>query len=161
MPPSILLIAPESISSPIAEDLRRDLPSVVEAVPNRRSAVNALRRHDFDLILVDESLLASDPTSADLIYQNAGAALVVELTLSISSAARILRLARAGLARQARDLAQCRSAAAITLQHELNSTLAGILLEAQLALREANAEQEPRLRTLVHLATDLRDRLRA
>lgn len=160
MPASILLIAPEAISSPIAEALRRDLPSHVESVPNRRSAVNALRRHDFDLILVDESLLASDPTSADLIYQNAAAALVVELTLSISSTTRILRLTRAALARQARDLAQSRTAAAAALQSDLNAILAGILLEVQVALREAKPEQEPRLRNLVQLATGLRDRLR-
>jgi hypothetical protein len=47
------------------------------------------------------------------------------------------------------------------LQCELNASLAGILLESELALLEASPAQAPKLRHLVQLAGDLRDRLRA
>ena len=160
MHPTLLLIAPESVAPPIADALRHDLHAVVETTPSRRSALTTLRRNNFDIILIDESLATTD-SAADLLYQHAGAAIIVELNLALSSAARIVRQARAALARRTQDLAQAHTAAAATLQSELNTTLSGILLESQLALREATPEQAPRLRHLVQLATELRDRLRA
>lgn len=158
--PSILLLAPESAASSVSEALRRDLPADVASVPTHRSALAALRRQDFDLILLDEALAAADPAAADRLYQNAAAALVLDVNFALSSAARILRLTRSALARRAHDLAQSRAAAAADLHGELNAALSGILLEAQLALREAPPERQPRLNRLVRLATDLRDRLR-
>lgn len=99
--------------------------------------------------------------SADLIYQSAGGALVVEVNFAISSAARIVRQIRAALARRTQDRAQAHTAATAELQCELNASLAGILLESELALLEASPAQAPKLRHLVQLAGDLRDRLRA
>jgi signal transduction histidine kinase len=157
---SILLVAPESAALPVADALRHDLHAEVEMTPSPRSALASLRRNEFSLILIDESLATPDTASADLIYQNAGGALVVELNFAISSAARIVRQTRAALARRTQDRAQARAAAAAALQGELNATLAGILLESQLALREASPAQAPKLRHLVQLAGDLRDRLR-
>jgi signal transduction histidine kinase len=161
MPPTILLIAPESAALPVADALRQDLHAEVEMTPSRRTGVASLRRNDFSLILIDESLATSDTASADLIYQNAGGALVVELNFAISSAARIVRQTRAALARRTQDHAQALAAATSTLHSELNSKLAGILLESELALREATPAQAPRLRHLVKLAGELRNHLRA
>jgi hypothetical protein len=161
MQPVLLLIAPESASLPIAEALRLELRAEVETTPSRRAALTSLRRNDFALILIDESLASADSATTDLLYQNAGSALVLELNLALSSAARIVRQARSALARRTQDLAQAQIAAAATLHSELNTTLAGVLLESQLALREASPTQAPRLRHLVQLASDLRDRLRA
>jgi hypothetical protein len=158
---ALLLIAPDSAAQPIADALRHDLRAAVETTPSRRSALTSLRHHDFALILIDESLATADSASIDLLYQNAGTALVLELNLALSSAARIVRQARSALARRTQDLATAHTTAAAALHSELNSTLAGILLESQLALREAAPAQAPRLRHLVHLAGDLRDRLRA
>jgi hypothetical protein len=157
MPPTLLLIAPESSAVPIAEALRHDLRAEVETTPSRPAALTLIRRNTFDLILIDETLSAT----ADPIYQNAGGALIVELNLTLSSAARVVRQARAALGRRTQELAQARVIASATLQSELNATLAGVLLEAELALREATPAQAPRLRHLVQLASDLRDRLRA
>lgn len=157
-PPSLLLIAPESASQPIAEALRNDLRAEVETTANRRAALTSLRRNEFALILIDESLATAD--SVDLLYQNAGSAVILELNLALSSAARIVRQARSALSRRTQDLATAHTAAAAALHSELNAALAGILLESQLALREAPPAQTPRLRRLVQLASDLRDRLR-
>jgi hypothetical protein len=161
MPTALLLIAPETAALPIAEALRHDLRAEVETTPSRRAALTSLRRNEFALILIDESLATADSASTDLIYQNAGSALVIELNLALSSAARIVRQARSALSRRTQELTQAQTAAAAALHSELNSTLAGVLLESQLALREASPAQAPRLRHLVQLASDLRDRLRA
>jgi len=161
MPTALLLIAPESAAQPIAAALRLELREEVDTTPSRRAALALLRRNDFALILIDESLASADSATTDLLYQNAGSALILELNLALSSAARIVRQARSALARRTQDLATARSAATAILQNELNTTLAGVLLESQLALRDASPAQAPRLRHLVHLAGDLRDRLRA
>ena len=159
MPPSILLIAPDAAALPVADALRLDLRAEVETTPNRRSALTSLRRRDFSLVLIDEGLSTAD-TAADLLYQNSGPALIVELNFAISSAARIVRQIRAALIRQTHDQAQARTAAAAALHGELNGTLASLLLESEMALREASPAQAPRLRHLVQLASGLRDRLR-
>ena len=156
----LLLIAPESAAQPIADALRSELHAEVETTPSRRTALTLLRRDDFALILIDENLASADSVTTDLLYQNAGSALLLELNLAISGAERLVRQARSALARRARDLATARTAAAAALQSELNTVLAGVLLESQLALRDANPAQTPRLRHLVQLAGDLRDRLR-
>ena len=161
MPTGLLLIAPESAAQPIAEALRLELRTEVETTSSRRAALALLRRHDVALILIDESLASADSATTDLLYQNAGSALILELNLALSSAARIVRQARTALARRTQDLAAARSAATAILHSELNTTLAGVLLESELALRDASPTQAPRLRHLVQLAGDLRDRLRA
>lgn len=160
MPATILLIAPEPAALHLAETLRRDLPAEVHSTSSRRAATTLLRRHEFDLIFLDEAAASTDPASADTLYQSAASALVLEVNFAISSPARVLRLARAALTRHARDLGQSRIAAAAALLSELNASLSGILLEAQLALQEATPEQQPRLARLVQLSTELRDRLR-
>lgn len=160
MPPSILLIAPDAAALPVAEALRLDLRADVESTPSRRSAMTSLRRRDFSVVLLDAGLSLPDAATADLLFQNAGSALILEVNFAISSAARIVRQIRAALIRQTHDQAQARSAAASSLLSELNGTLASLLLESEMALREATPAQAPRLRHLVQLATELRDRLR-
>ena len=160
MSPSILLIATETTAHPVAEALRLELRAEVETTPSRRSALTSLRRRDFSLVLIDEGLAAADTAVADLLYQNSGAALILELNFAISSSARIVRQARAALVRQTQDQAQARIAAAAAIHSELNGSLSSLLLESEMALREANPTQAPRLRHLVQLASDLRDRLR-
>lgn len=160
VPPNLLLIAAESAAQPIAEALRAELRASVETTPSRRSALTLLRRNDFALILLDESLASTDAAPTDVLYQNAGGALVLELNLAVSSAARVVNQAHCALARRTRNLAAARTAATAALRGEINTNLASILLESELALRDATAAQAPRLRHLVHLAEDLRNRLR-
>jgi CheY-like chemotaxis protein len=151
--PSVLLIAPESAAVPLAEALRNELGIEVESVTSVREALAAcLRRREFALVLLDESFAFS----ADPIYQAPGAAPLLELNVAISSAARIVRQVRAALARRDLMIAEARSAAAHSLRDELNATLAGLLLESQLALRHATPESAPHLQHLVELAGQLR-----
>lgn len=156
-----LIIAAPQAANPIADSLRRELDCEVMVVPHRRAGLAALRRAEFTLVLLEESLAGLDPEGADLLYLNAGAAPVLELNFSISSAPRVLRQVRAALARRAHDAAQARAAVTSSLQNDLNATLTGLLLESQLALREASPGQTPKLRHIVELAGDLRNRLRA
>jgi hypothetical protein len=161
MPHAILIIAPTLAAEPIADALRTELDAAVEISPHRRAGLAALRRSEFSLVLLEESLAELDPRGADLLYQNAGIAPVLELNFAISKAPRIVRAVRSALAHRAQDGVKARAAAIVTLQNELNASLSGLLLESQLALRDATPAQEPKLRHLVELASDLRNRLRA
>jgi hypothetical protein len=151
MPSPILLIAPESTAPAVAEALRKSLDAMVEIASNRRAGLAALRRGEYCLVLLDEALAAADAQAADLLYQNAVSAPVLEINF---------RQARAALTRRAHDQAQARAAVTAALHSELNASLTGLLLESQLALREASPEQEEKLKHVVELAGKLRNQLR-
>jgi hypothetical protein len=158
---TILLIAPETTGDPVAAALTQSLDLAVEQVNNRRSALARLRRHEYTLVLIEESLATSDPEATDLLYRAAAATPVLEINFVLSNAVRITRQVRAALTRRAQDRAQAHTAVSSRLHSELNSTLAGLLLESELALRNATPEQQPKLRHVVELASGLRERLRA
>jgi hypothetical protein len=160
MPATVLLLATEGAGEAAADALRRSLDAEVKLLPSLRAGLSALRLDDFSLVLLDETLAGADPEATDRLYQLT-AAPVLELNLAISSAPRVVRQARAALVRRSRDLALAQTAAAALLHGELNQTLSGILLESELALRQATPAQEPKLRELVQLASHLRDRLRS
>jgi hypothetical protein len=158
---TILIIAPALAAGPIADAIRLELDALVEVAPQRRAGLAALRRAEFSLVLLEESLAELDPRGADLLYQNAGSAPVLEVNFIISKAPRIVRQVRSALAHRVQDGVKARAAAIVELQNELGASLTGLLLESELALREALPSQAPKLRNLVELAGGLRNRLRA
>lgn len=158
---TVLLIAPDATADPVAAALNHSLDIPVEQVNNRRSAMTRLRRHEYTLILIDEALTAADPEATDVLYKAASCTPVLEINFVLSNAPRIVRQVRAALTRRARDRANAHAAVSSRLHSELNSTLAGLLLETELALRNATPEQQPKLRNVVQLASGLRDRLRS
>ena len=160
MTPSILLIAPEPASTSLSEGLQREFEAFVEQSECSRSSLSVLRREQFNLILLDENLAAAEPQVTDALYAAAGTAPVLEMNLAICSTERVLRQVRAALHRRSQDEAKARAAAAAALGNELNASLTGLLLESQLALRQAGPELAPTLQHLIELAAELRDQLR-
>jgi hypothetical protein len=160
MPPTLLLIAPETTAAPVAAALGQQLKLAVTAVTSRRAAITHLRHTEYVLVLIDESIAAADPDATDLLYATAAATPVLEINFALTNAARAVRQVRAALTRRAHDRASADRDAAVRLHGELNETLTGLLLESELALRSAPSDQKPRLRHVVALASALRDRLR-
>ena len=158
MPQPVLLIAPEALAAQVAAGLRRELDVSVDVAGNRRAGLACLRRGEYVLVLLDEAMAEAD---ADALYSHAGDAPVLELNFAITGVSRAVRQVKSALARRARDRAHARAAAAADLQRELGASLSGLLLESQLALRDASPQTAPKLRHLVELAGDLRERLRA
>ena len=157
----ILIIANGRAALAVADGLHRELDLAVEVASNRRSGMAALRRSEYSLLLLEEGLAAADAEATEALYEKALATPVLELNFAITNSQRVLRQVRAALTRRAHDQAQARVAAAISLQNELKSTLTGLLLESKLALREAEPGHAAKLRHLVELAGDLRNRLYA
>lgn len=158
---SILLIAPEPAASLLAEALRVDLDADVTLATHQRSSFHGLRREEFSLILLDENLAAAEPEATDTLYQGAGTAPVLEANFAICGTGRVLRQVRSALSRRRQNEAKARIAAAAALQNELNAALTGLLLESQLALRQAGPELLPALQQLIALASELSGQVRA
>lgn len=156
----LLLVAPDPSASAVAGALRRGLDARVEVASGGRAALSALRRDDFTLIVLEENLAAAEPDATEALFAAAGAAPVLEINFGLCGVDRILRQVRASLGRRAADEAKARLAVRDSLQNELNASLAGLLLESQLALRQAGPEILPTLQHLIELASELRTQLR-
>jgi hypothetical protein len=159
MPSNMLLVAPVVIAEPIAGTIRQRLDMEVDFVSTTRAAMTCLRRKDYGVLLLEESLTTADPEAAEILYKTAGGALLIEINFVLTNTERIVRQVRSSLARREQDRSHARSAVVSELTGELNTTLAGLLLESQLALRDAQPELQTKLRSIVGLASDLRTRL--
>ena len=152
----VLLIAPDPAAANIADSLRNELGFDVVQSTHRRDSLSVLRREEFSLILLDENLAAADPQATETLYAGAGTAPLLEMNFAICRMERVLRQVRSAMSRRAQDLAKARTAAAAALGNELNASLTGLLLESQLALREAGPELATALEHVIELAAELR-----
>lgn len=134
----------------------------VEVAATRKAGLAALRRSEFGVVVVEESLTESDPEWADQVWELAGLAMPVQVNFAISGCARLSREVKAALIRREGEQTVARRAAVTEVENELKSAVTGLLLESQLALREPSVPValEPKLRHLVELAGALRERLR-
>jgi hypothetical protein len=158
---SVLLLAAEPAATQAANVLRHGLPSQVEVVTDQRDCLGALRHDQYTLVLLEDGVYAGNPEGAAVLLEAAGTAYVLDVNFAICSAERVLLMVRSALKRRAEQEACARSAAVRSLHNDLNAPLTGLLLESQLALRQAGAELAPALRHIVELAEDLRRRLGA
>jgi hypothetical protein len=132
-----------------------------EAASGRKAAISALKRSEFAVIVVDESIIDTDAAGAELIWEHAGLAIPLQINFALSGAQRLAREIRMALTRGERERALARDAAAAAIDSELKSTVAGLLLQSQLALaeREIPALIAEKLRLVADLAGSLREQL--
>lgn len=161
--PSVLLVTTMGGAANCAAVLERQLKLGVQIAGSRREAISELRKHDFAVVVMEEGMAGADPRAADSIWQQAGGALLMQVNFAISGTDRLVREVRAALARSAQQQVVARRAAAVAVESELNSTVTGIMLESELALREPEMPPtlEAKLRHLVELAASLRQKLQA
>lgn len=133
----------------------------VEVAEGRKTALAALRRREFLAVVVDETLAECDPAAAEAIWDHAGLAIPLQINFAVSGAARLIREIRAALHRRERERALARRAAAAAIEMELKSTVAGLLLNSQLALSgsDASSPLADKLRVVADLAGNLRRQL--
>jgi signal transduction histidine kinase len=135
----------------------------VEVAEGRKAALGALRRREFDAVVVDETMAECDPAAAEAIWEHAGLAIPLQINFALAGAARLIREVRSALHRREREQLLARRAAAAAIESELKTTVAGLLLHSQLALNgsEAASPIAERLRTVADLAGNLRQQLSA
>jgi signal transduction histidine kinase len=158
---SILLVTGIEGARNCADVVAKHLDTEVEVAEGRKAALAALRLHEFAAVVVDETVTACDPAAAEAIWERSGLAIPVQISFALSGAERLIREIRAALQRREREQMIARRAAAAAVESELKTTLAGLLLQSQLALSssEAGTPVAERLRMVTSLAGDLRRQL--
>lgn len=158
---SILMVTGIEGARNCAEVVAEQLHTEIEVAAGRKEALSALRRHEFDAVLVDETIAECDPAGAEAIWERAGLAIPVQINFAVSGAARLARELRAALHRREREEWLARRAATAAVESELKTTVAGLLLQSQLALSssEASSPIAEKLRIVADLAGDLRRQL--
>ena len=133
----------------------------VEVAENRRAALAILKRREFQAIVVDETMVECDPAGAEAIWAQTGLAIPLQINFALSGAMRVVREIKAALHRREREQALAGRAAAITIETELKSTVAGLLLHSELALKGSGVPPAvaDRMRVVAELAVTLRQQL--
>jgi len=132
-----------------------------EAAQGRKAAISALKRNEYAALVVDEGIVDTDSTGAELIWEHAGLAIPLQINFALSGAQRLAREIRMALNRGERERALARESAAAAMESELKSTVAGLLLHSQLALADRAIPQPiaDKLRLVADLAGALREQL--
>jgi hypothetical protein len=160
---SILMVTGFEGASNCAAVVGAQLGMEVEVAEGRRAALAALRRREFAAVVVDETMAECDPAAAEAIWEHAGLAIPLQINFALSGAARLIREIRAALHRREREQMLARRAATAAIEAELKTTVAGLLLNSQLALNgsEVPALVADKLRVVADLAGSLRQQLSA
>jgi len=161
MPQSILMITAIAGAENCAAVLSKQFGLIVETAASRKDALAALRRGDFALVVIDQSLVDHTGDGTDSLLKHAGLAIPLEINFAISGCGRVVREVRAALLRREREQDVALSAAATSIQSDIRDTVAGLLLQTQLALAEPGIPPQlaERLKLLLELAAGLRQRL--
>ena len=158
---SILMVTGIEGARSCADAVSAQLGVDVEVAAGRRDALMALRRREFLAVVIDETLAECDPAAAEKICEHSGLAIPLQISFAVSGAARLIREIRAAWHRREREQALARRAAAAAIEAELKTTVAGLLLQSQLALSgsEVSGPVADRLRVVADLAGNLRQQL--
>jgi hypothetical protein len=157
----ILIVTGMEGAENCAATLAKLLNLKCEAAQGRKAAIAALKRSEYAAIVIDEGIIDTDATAADLIWEYAGLAIPLQINFALSGAQRLAREIRMALNRGERERAVAREAAAAAIDSQLKSTVAGLLLHSQLALadREITPPIAEKLRVVADLAGSLREQL--
>ena len=158
----VLMIAPFDGLDKCAQSLSEQLGRKIEIASNRRSGLEALRHDRWGAVVLDESLAEADPAWAEQVWLQSGMAVTLEVNFAISGCARLGREIKAALDRRSGEQSVLRRAVAVELEHDLRSSLTGLLLQSELALQEPMIPPllEQKLRHILELACTMRERLR-
>ncbi len=136
---SILMVTGIEGARNCADVVAKHLGMDVEVAEGRKSALALLRRREFSAVVVDETIAECDPAAAEAIWERSGLAIPMQVNFALSGAARLIREIRAAFHRREREQTLARRAAAAAIETEIKSTVAGLLLQSELALSSSDA----------------------
>ncbi|HTZ90086.1 MAG TPA: hypothetical protein VMA71_07090 [Alloacidobacterium sp.] len=156
----ILLVTGITGAENCAAVISKQFSIAVETTASRKDALAALRRRSYSIVVLDSSLL-ENAGDADVLFRNAGLAIPLEINFAISGCGRLVREIRAALSRRQMEQAVAARAAATSLETNLRDTVAGLLLQSQLALAEPSVPPQlaDKLKLMAELAGSLRQKL--
>jgi CheY-like chemotaxis protein len=160
---SILIVTGVEGARNCAAVVASQLGMEVEVAEGRKAALASLRRREYSAVVVDETMAECDPAAAEAIWEHAALAIPLQINFALSGASRLIREIRSALHRREREQTLARRAAAAAIESELKSTVAGLLLNSQLAMTSSDisAPAAERMRVVADLAGSLRQQLSA
>lgn len=158
---SILIVSGIEGIGNCADAAARQLGTRVDVAEGRRAALRSLGQREFEVVVVDESLVQCDPDAADTIWDHAELAIPLQINFALCDASRLVREIRAAQHRRQREQAAAEKAAVADLESELRNTLTGLLLHSELALAQSGVPGAvaEKLQLINTLAGNLRQRL--
>jgi DNA-binding NtrC family response regulator len=160
---SILIVTGVEGARNCTAALSAQLEMEVEVAEGRKPALAALRRRQFAVVVVDETMAECDPAAAQAVWEHAAMAIPLQINFALAGATRLIREIRAALHRREREQTLAHRAATAAIETELKTTVAGLLLQSQLALSDAEIPSPvaERIRMMADLAGSLRQKLSA
>ncbi len=157
----ILLVTSAKKGNECAKLLEKALTEGVELVDSGKKAAIRVRNDDYTAIVLDEWLVESEGDTLDTILQNSGMAVPVYVNFAITSAERMVRDVKCALRRYQESKLVAVRAAETQLRSEIRDAVTGIVLSAELALEvpDLPMEAEQKMKSVCHLATQIRSRL--
>lgn len=158
---AILLVTAVAGAGNCAAVISKQFGLAVETASSRKDALAALRRRSYAIVVLDSSLLEVAPGDADTLFERSGLAIPLEINFAISGCGRLVREIRAALSRRQLEQSVAARAAATSLETNLRDTVAGLLLQSQLALAEPAVPPQlaDKLKLMAELAGNLRRKL--
>lgn len=144
-----------------AEAVSARLGLEVDVAAGRRAALEALRRREYLAVVIDATLAECDGAAAEAIWDRAGLAIPLQINFAVCGAARLAREVRAGLRRRKQEQMLSWRAATAAMETEMKSTVAGLLLNSQLALSSSGVPLAAveKMRKVAELAGNLQRQL--
>jgi hypothetical protein len=160
---SILIVTGIEGAESCAHAVSTQLGMEVAVAEGRKAALAALRRQEFAVVVVDETMAECDPAASEAIWDHSALAIPLQVNFALSGASRLVREIRAALRRRDREQTLARRAAAAAFETEFKTTVAGLLLHSQLALSGSDTSplMAAKLRVVAELAGSLRQQLSA
>lgn len=158
---SVLLVTAIAGAENCAAVVAKQFSLQVETASSRRDALAALRRKSYSIVVLDSSMLEATAGDADALFRNSGLAIPLEINFAISGCGRLVREIRSAFSRRQLEQAAAERAAATSLETNLRDTVAGLLLQSQLALADPSVPPQlaDKLKLMAELAGSLRKKL--
>jgi hypothetical protein len=140
----VLLVTRSERSESCVEHLTASLHEQVSPVSSLRRAVALVRTADYRVVVVDETLLDTDPALAAVLQEALQATVPVYLNFGVTNEERLLREVRRALNREEMVRVEARRMAEASVRNEVRSSLSGLLLACDLVLKERTLSPEVR-----------------
>jgi hypothetical protein len=161
MDDSVLMITAIAGAEDCAAMVAKQFGLPVEVATTYKAGISALRRREYSIVVLDSSFVEPDSDGFELFLKYSGLAVPLEVNFAISGSGRIVREIRAALSRRDLERTLAQRAAATSIEKDLRDTVAGLLLQSELALAEPAVPPQlaVKLQMMVELAGNLRKRL--
>lgn len=155
----ILLITTSSRAKECAAAVERGTGYKTYVASTVPQALARLQAAEYDALIVDQFLVETELQALDTLLNRCGMATPVYVNLALYSAERVVREVQVALRRLDAEKMLAMRGAAKALGSELRGALTGILLNSDLALRQASISAE--VADKVRCVRDLAEKMRA